>query len=32
MNIEELIEVLEKKNKIEFEDVDLVAEELELSG
>jgi hypothetical protein len=32
MNIEELIELLEKKNKIELEDVDIIAENLEISG
>ena len=32
MNIEELIELLEKNNKIELEDVDISAKTLELSG
>jgi hypothetical protein len=32
MNIEELIELLEKKNKIELEDVDIIVENLEISG
>jgi hypothetical protein len=32
MNIEELIELLEKNNKIELEDVDIAAKTLELSG
>ncbi len=32
MNIEELIELFEKKDKIELEDVDIIAEKLEISG